>query len=215
MSKKWITATMATDLKCYEAFRCCNTLNKDMLNQMGMSDKRVKNHIKDKLIEQKDLFNKKTGESTSVYVPTKSGRDFMAKKMNVSAKNWYRSNSERHDIAVAKMYMKLKDEHKASCLTEGNVRDMMKTHIKGLRNEGQSLLKVGDIRGKELYDRANELDRRLEEEHSISPPDLVYTNSMGQMETIEIVSDAYGNDMIQAKIDFCIELGIEVQLYKI
>lgn len=214
MTKKWVTATMQTDLKTYEAFRCCNTLNQDMLNKMGMSDKRINNHVKDKLIEKVDLFNKKDGTSSTIYKSTDKGKNFMANKLNVSSKGWYSSSSERHDMGVAKLYMDLTDKQKASCITESEVRDMMKSHIRELMNEGKEMLREGDSRGQELTNRANELNERLED-HSISPPDLIFVNDAGHMESLEVTTDAYGNQAIEAKIDFCTELSIEVQLYKI
>lgn len=120
--KQYVKTFTSKDKDMLRAFRNCGRLSSDHLkDNLGMSDKRVVNFQRDGYVEKARLLNLKTREMDAVYQLTEKGRAVVESHLNLT--HCYRSNSGRHDLAVADKYFSIMKVEQELWSTEGELRE--------------------------------------------------------------------------------------------
>lgn len=198
--KQYINKLTTKDQKMLQAFRNVGYLNEKHLKEnLLQADKRVKNFQRDGYIEKCSVYRDDIRGMQTVYRLTNKGKELAQTQLNL--KNFYRSCSSRHDLAVADRYFKATEEQRANWLTEQDWKDRMEDHIQNLYNKGEIA-------------RASELQDRLQE-HSLSYTDGGYVTESGRLVAIEVITKSYGEAEIKAKEEFAQELKVGYESVRI
>lgn len=166
--------------------------------EITLADKRLLNYMRDGYIEKCGYINRQTKESEFVYRLTSKGRTLAETQLNY--RDFYKSSSARHDLALADKYFSLSEADRATWRTETEMRKQFKQRIEQLHQRGQ-------------HARAFTLDEALKK-REISIPDGAYVRD-GQIYTVEIVTAAYGTAELAAKEAFIAEAGYKYETIKI
>lgn len=198
--KQYIKKLTNKDQKMLQAFRSVGYMNeKHLKGNLSQANKRILNFQRDGYIEKCSVYRNHTRSMQTVYRLTEKGKELVQTQLNL--KNFYRSCSSRHDLAVADRYFKSTEEQRSNWLTEQDWKDRMEDHIQSLYNQGE-------------ITRASELQDRLQE-RSISYPDGGYTSETGQVIAIEVITKNYKEAEIKAKEEFVEELKADYEYVKI
>lgn len=120
--KQYINVLTSKDKEMLRAFWNCGRLSSDHLKGgLAMSDRRVVNFQRDGYVEKARLLNLKTKEMDAVYQLTEKGRSTVESYLNLT--HCYKSNSGRHDLAVADKYFSLTKDERNTWQTEGQLRE--------------------------------------------------------------------------------------------
>ncbi|HGE5805187.1 hypothetical protein NYE71_32815 [Bacillus sp. FSL K6-0273] len=198
--KQYIKKLTTKDSRMLQAFRSVGYMNeKHLKDDLSQADKRIKNFERDGYIEKCSVYRHDKRSMESVYRLTGKGKELASTQLNL--KNFYRSCSSRHDLAVADRYFRASEEQRSNWLTERDWKDRMQEHI-------QSLYEAREIA------RASQLQERLEE-RSMSYPDGGYVSETGQVIAIEVITKNYSEAEIEAKEEFVQELKADYQSVRI
>ncbi|WP_242321512.1 hypothetical protein [Bacillus cereus group sp. BfR-BA-01312] len=198
--KQYVKTCTTKDKKMLQAFRNVGYMDEKHLKEnLSQADKRIKNFARDGYIEKCSVYRHKTRSMQTVYRLTNKGKELAQTQLNL--KNFYRSCSSRHDLAVADRYFKATEEQRANWLTEQDWKDRMEDHIQNLYNQGEIA-------------RASELQDRLQE-HSLSYTDGGYVTESGRLVAIEVITKSYGEAEIKAKEEFAQELKVDYESVRI
>lgn len=174
-------------------------LDSKMLKEnLQIADRRITNFQRDGYIEKVSYLEKTTKSAEFSYRLTEKGKDLCVNQLGVES--FYRSSSPNHDLALAKNYFSVKEEHRDNWITESQFRDIFQQHLEKLQIQD--------------HDKWEELNN-LWEQKLISPPDGGYVTNSGNIVAIEVVTSSYGKEEIQAKETFSEILNIEYNQFKI
>lgn len=155
-------------------------------NKIGISDSRLKNMEKDKLIERvtyPSRYNKQIC-SNKCYALSRKGKDFVEKKYGIS--RCQSSHAAEHNCKVAEIICSLDKKEIETVQSEWETRDQMEEIIDNMRNEGN-------------YDQYDYYIN-LWKEGKISSPDIVYTSKIThELVCCEVVTANYKDTDIEAK----------------
>lgn len=185
----YITQFFNRDKLAFTALSKVGHVTTAQLKQCGLADSRIKNYIRDGLIE-KIAFKqgKTTGEA---YKLTKVGRELAESKW--ALRGHYHAQSPKHDLALANKYFSLSEQQRDSFMSETQVRDLFMEKLQIMRDQGQE-----------------ELSKRYEDmltKGLISMPDAIYINEQGVEVSYEVITNNYGIEELQAKEAFVQIMG--------
>ena len=209
---KYIEKFMLKDLKAlYGLSRVGYFSHQQLKENIKLTEHRIKNMVKDKLVEKRQWKGSKTPNSTEhiVYRLTDKGYSFLKQSvrgeyvnsLNLGETGRYHSSSPSHDVALADKYLNLNWKEQQSWRTENESREIFNQHLESIREQGKF----------ELYNKLQEQYK----DRDISMPDGVYISDSGESIAIEIEGDKYSQKMIQSKINLCKELGYSYEGHRI
>ena len=184
--KQHIKTYMATDAQALAAISKVGHVTSDHLNDCGMSDKRIRNFVKQGYFE-KVPYRNASGQIDHCYKLTEAGHDFYDLR-DGREHSYYQSSSPTHDIAVANKYFSLTDQERSTWMTESDIRKEFFAYIENLREQKK-------------YERADELEQSYKD-RQISAVDAVYENEQGIRIGYEVVTGSYGQAELRAKSEF-------------
>lgn len=135
--KQYVETFTSKDKDMLRAFRNCGRLSNDHLkDNLTMSDRRVVNFQRDGYVEKAWLLNRKTKEMDAVYQLTEKGRSAVESYLNLT--HCYKSNSGRHDLAMADKYLSLTKDKQHLWQTEGELRETYRERFGDLQDNVSS-----------------------------------------------------------------------------
>lgn len=196
---QYINKLTKKDQNMLRAFRNVGHLSQQQLTeQLGMSQRRIENFIRDKHIQTVEVFDKDTKSVVKIYTLTDKGKEFTQQQLNLN--NFYKSVSVKHDLALAHTYLNATPEKQENWLTEKDWKDRFEEKIAQLKEDGQ-------------LETASDLQERFKA-REISLPDGGYAQG-GAVVAVEITTNNYGKAEIQAKIEFSEVMNVQYQSYRI
>lgn len=188
--KKWITNVYPRDRKSLLAISRCGHVRESQLKEF-IKDKRIKNYLKDNLIEKDGYLNTKTNQYEVGYKLTREGRTFV--ENNFGFKEHQVAQTPNHDFGISDKYFSLTEEQQNTWQTETQLRDRFEEELQKMREEE--------------CDRWAELTSN---KNDFSTPDGAFFN--GEVEVVfEVVTNSYGKQEIQAKENFVQVIGGDLQ----
>lgn len=156
----------------------------------GVSASRIKAYAKAGLIEK---TTKQNGGAFG-YKATSLGKDFAEKMWGIKRSESYSFQSLNHDKKLEEEYYKL-DREQYEWRTESQARDMFRDRIEEIREEDPI--------------RANRI-QEMWDSKEISMPDAIIINRETDVITaVEIITNSYGEQELQAKETFVEIMNIE------
>lgn len=187
--KQYVKTFTSKDKDMLRAFRNCGRLSDSHLkNDLSMADRRILNFQRDGYVEKVRLLNHNTKSMDLVYQLTEKGRAAVENHLNLT--HCYRSVGGRHDLAVADKYFSLTESEQNSWQTEGQLRELFH----------------------EKYGTQGDYSVESKE---VSTTDAAYVTEDGRSISFEVVTRNYNQVEIQAKENFAIALGMQLEISKI
>ncbi|OMD62989.1 hypothetical protein BSK62_22030 [Paenibacillus odorifer] len=179
-SKPYITQFFNHDRLAFTALSRVGHVNREQMSNIGIADSRMKNYIRDGLVEK--VTYKQGNRTEECYKLTKSGRELA--KQQWALIGHYHAQSPRHDLALARKYFSLSEELQRSWRTETELREQFVNMIEKFKVKG-----------------AIEADRyeQLLERGILSFPDALYVNEQGVEIVYESITNNYGVAELMSK----------------
>ncbi|MEG2848177.1 MAG: hypothetical protein RR904_05365 [Bacilli bacterium] len=196
---KYIKNLFERDKDMFHMLNKCGNADHDQMKQIGLSERRIKDMQREKLIEKTYYSQSKQDEKNiKAYQLTDKGKSLIEREYGLANHN--QSVSVRHNIDVANKYLNLEKEERETVLNERELRDMFLEKLEEIRDHDQE-------RYDQLYEQL--------EQGQISMPDIAYTSVEGVQMAFETVTDNYGNAEIQAKEEACTVLELNLKINRI
>ncbi len=170
----------------------------DSFKRMDITNNRIKSYVDAGLIHSVFVPDKHGTSGNTYYELTSKGQAFCQNECGIQR---FISNGHAisHNAKVAETISKLSKQEIDSCLSEREIREEY------LSDRLMELYQQDRDEYQELLDAI--------QNNTLSMPDIIYKNeSTGLMEAIEVVTDAYGKEEIQAKLDTADKMGIEITI---
>ena len=193
---KYIKNLYNRDKDVFHAFNKVGNLNNNHLNQLGLSDTRIKNYCREGYMQKIEYQIKGSKENGIAYKLTDKGKEVGANKFGLSL--YAQNTAVRHNLDLADKYIKLSEEERQSVLNEREVREVVQSQIASLEQPSERY----------MY-------QQMLDQGELSMPDFIYVSEQGQTIAYETITNNYGESEIQAKIETCEFLKIEYQFNKI
>lgn len=194
--KVWIKQFYERDRHCLSSIARTGLIEKEDFDKYGVKDGRMKNYIRDNLIEEK-YCNK---AEKSFYVLTDAGKKHVEDNYNVD--KCYNFKSYEHDVDVKNMYSQLSDTERERVRTEIEIRRDVLDAIKELKQSDDA----------EERARGFDLDLKLMN-GELSCPDFAYVSDedyekygdscsvlSGTVTMCETITQNYKQSTIEAKV---------------
>lgn len=183
------------DIRAMSVLAKTGAINKDTLNKLGISNTRIKN-MERELIQQVFYPDKYGTNCRSAFVLTQKGKEFCKRECNIYK---FISNGQAtfHNQALSSYLVNnLSQSELNTCLSEREFT------LEDRINEYHT---QGDI------DRYEELMEQWKwNSGAFSLPDITYVTDTGQLIAVECITDSYGHQEIQSKIDTATILRAEI-----
>lgn len=147
-------------------------------NHININDRRLKNLVKEGYIKSSTAIIK--DKQVQVYQIDDRGKKYVSNNVS-SINNFYKSTSPKHDLVLADRYFKLGAESRDYWKTEGDIREMYSSYI----TKSMSMPDAIVVRHFTTID--------------------METNTR-PIEVIEVITDNYGHEEIESKIEFITEI---------
>lgn len=179
--KVYITQFFKRDKDAFTAMSRVGHITKEHMKNCNIADSRIKNYIRDGLIERVAY---KTNTTTGyAYKLTRQGREVAERNWGVN--NHYHAQSATHDLSIANKYFSLSEDQKQTWVTETELRYRFEAKLQELKDQGQE-------------ETARTYEEMLEK-GLISMPDASYTSENGVEVSYEVITSSYGRQELQAK----------------
>lgn len=196
---KYIKNLFERDKDMFHMLNKCGNADHQQMKQIGLSERRIKDMQREKLIEKTYYAEHKQDEKNiKAYQLTDKGKSLIEREYGLANHN--QSVSVRHNIDVANKYLQLEKEERETVINERELRDLFLEKLEEIRDHDEQ-------RYKELYEQL--------EDNRISMPDIAYTTTEGVTMAFETVTDNYGNTEIQAKEEACTVLELNLEINRI
>ncbi|MFC7370759.1 hypothetical protein ACFQPF_03625 [Fictibacillus iocasae] len=180
----YITQFFNRDKLAFTALSKVGHVSDAQLKQCGLANSRIKNYVRDKLVEKVVIKEGKT--KMEAYKLTKLGRELAESKW--ALRNHYHAQSPAHDLLISNKYFSLSEVTRGTWQTETQAREKLLEYFYQLKNQGQEQMAI-------IYE--DMLSKGL-----ISMPDGIYTNEQGLQVSFEVITNNYGVEELQAKEAF-------------
>lgn len=174
------------DERFFRVLSIAGNIRNEDANKIDISNSRLKNMEKDKLIEKVSYpsrYNQQQSSNKS-YTLTKKGKEFISQKYNIT--RCQSSHAAEHNCKVAEVICNLNKSEIATVQSEWETRDQMQELLDNMRTEGDY----------DQYDYYMDLWNQ----GKISAPDIVYVSSTTQkLVCCEVVTNNYKDADIEAK----------------
>lgn len=172
--------------------------SKDTLNKLDISNNRIKSYQQANLIKEVYVPDKHGTGGSTYYELTQKGELFCKQECQID-KFISNGHAASHNAKVAECLSSLTKKEIDSAISERDIREEF------LTERLQELLKENQ---RDEYEELLDAIRT----QSLSMPDIIYTTDAGTYEAIEVITDAYGKDEIQSKIETCEKMGISIEI---
>lgn len=193
---KYIKNLYSRDKDVFFAFNKVGNLNQQHLNQLGLSNSRIKNYCREGYLKKVEYKIKGSKENGIAYKLTDKGKEIGTSKFGLTL--YAQNTSVRHNMDLADKYIKLSENERMTVLNEREVRELVQAKIVNLEQ----------VQDRDRY-------QEMLEQGKMSMPDIVYVSEQGTMIAYETITNNYGENEIQAKVETCEFLKIEYQFNKI
>lgn len=192
-----LTHIYPKDRRCFSLLAKSGAMNKDTFHKLEISDNRIKSYRQAGLIKEVNVPDKHgNGIKTFYELTDKKGKDFCRQECNV--KHFISNgNASVHNAKVSEYLAdNLSKKELDSIISEREVRSFIESRLQ-------------EYLDKQEHDHYEELIDALKN-NQLSMPDIIYKTEQGTYEAIEVTTDNYGNEEIEAKTMTCELLSIEV-----
>ena len=158
---------------------------------------------------------------------TNEGRKYAEKQFGISSCTRIKSSSVVHDMAVGSKIMSLEEDKRGLSRTEEQLWDKFYEEMRHRKEQideldekrlDQSLsLQEREQYGKEWLEADKEYSRIEEmlKNGELSAPDISYVNEAGEEVCYEVLTANYGQEEINAKIEFAKVLNMEIEFEQV
>ncbi|KEZ88073.1 hypothetical protein IO99_03705 [Clostridium sulfidigenes] len=147
-------------------------------NLINLNERRLKNLEKDGYIKSTSAIIK--DKQINVYQLNGKGKQYVENNIT-SINNFYKATSPQHDLVLADRYLKLDTESRDCWKTEGDIREIFSSQITESMSMPDAIILKHSI----------EIDTEI---------------NIRAIEVIEVVTNNYGAEEIEAKIEFITEV---------
>lgn len=185
------------DKRCFSLLAKSGAMSRDTLHKLEITDNRIKSYKQAGLIKEVSVPNKHgNGIKTFYELTDKKGKDFCRQECNIK-QFISNGNASIHNSKVSEYLAdNLSKKELDSVISEREIQPFIESRLQ-------------EYLDKQEHDHYEELTDALKN-NQLSMPDIVYKTEQGTYEAIEIVTDNYGNEEIEAKTMTCELLSIEV-----
>lgn len=182
----------------FKVLSTAGNIRSEDANKINISNSRLKNYEKDKLIERVTYPSRYNNQQNSnhCYALTQKGKDFIKSKYGIE--RCQNGHAAEHNCKVSHIICGLNKQEIASVQSEWKSRDQFLEALDNMRTQGE-------------IDRYDEYMELLEQGR-VSAPDITYTSSStGEVVSIEVVTSNYKSDDIEAKEVFVQAMERDIQ----
>lgn len=189
-AKQHIKVYTNADKALYQIAYMTGGFTKAEAKALGVSEDRLKQHIKQKNVVKERDYKPKKGQSEYIYNLTKQGKEKCREVTNVN--NLYKRASERHDAALRKeLISAYKEKEIVQFISEKDWNQRLEERIHELRSSN-----IEEDR------REAERIEDMRKQGLISPPDGGYMTSDREIHAVEVVTRYYTEEEREAKQEF-------------
>lgn len=213
------------DRLAFEAIAKGGTISKDDLHSI-ISKTRASHWEHDKLFKEVS-YNDNSNNRYEGYSLTSEGKKYAERQFGITSCTKAKSSSVIHDLKIGEKVMSIDEDKRGLSRTEEELWDKLYEEMRHRKEQideldekrlDQSLsLQEREGYGKEWLEADKEYSRIEEmlKNGEISAPDIAYTNSEGIEVCYEVLTANYGQDEINAKIEFARVIGMEIEFEQI
>lgn len=186
------------DLRAMSVLAKSGACSKESFNKLDISNNRIKSYQQANLIKEVYVPDKHGTGGSTYYELTSKGESFCRQECGIKH---FISNGHActHNAKVAECLVSLTKREIDSAISERDIREeFLSERLQELLHENQ----------RDEYEELMDAIRT----QSLSMPDIIYKTEAGTYEAIEVVTDAYGNEEVQSKIETCEKMGISVEI---
>lgn len=185
------------DRRCLSILAKSGAMSRDTFHKMEISDNRIKSYKQAGLIKETSVIDKHgNGLKTYYELTEKRGKEFCRNECSV--KHFIsNANASEHNSKVSEyLANNLSKKQLESCLSERELKPFIEDRLQ-------------EYLDKQEMDHYQELVDALQNQ-TLSMPDIIYKTEQGAYIALEVITDSYGNEEIDAKVETCELLSIEV-----
>lgn len=172
--------------------------SRDTFNKLDISNNRVKSYQQANLIKEVYVPDKHGTDGSTYYELTQKGEIFCKQECQID-KFISNGHAASHNAKVAECLSSLSKKEIDSAISERDIREeFLSERLQEMINQNER-------------DEYEELLEAIQNQ-SLSMPDIIYKSEAGTYEAIEVITDAYGKDEIQSKIETCEKMGISIEI---
>lgn len=186
------------DIRAMSVLAKSGACSKDTFSKLDISNNRVKSYQQANLIKEVYMPDKHGTGGQSFYELTGKGEAFCRNECQIT--NFISNgHASTHNAKVAECLSSLSKKEIDSAISERDIREeFLSERLQEMLNQNQ----------RDEYEELLDAIRT----QSLSMPDIIYKSEAGTYEAIEVVTDAYGNEEIQSKIETCEKMGISIEI---
>lgn len=195
--KNGLSHVYPKDKRAFSLFSKSGAMSRDTLHKLEITDNRIKSYKQAGLIKEVSVPDKHgNGIKTFYELTDKKGKDFCRQECNIK-QFISNGNASIHNSKVSEYLAdNLSKKELDSAISEREMQPFIESRLQ-------------EYLDKQEHDHYEELIDALKN-NQLSMPDIVYKTEQGTYEAVEIVTDNYGNEEIEAKTMTCELLSIEV-----
>lgn len=185
------------DKRCFALLAKSGAMSRDTLHRLEITDNRIKSYKQAGLIKEVSVPDRHGNEIKNFYELTdKKGKDFCRQECGIK-QFISNGNASIHNAKVSEYLAdNLSKKELDSVISERELQPFIESRLQ-------------EYLDKQDYDHYQELIDALKN-NQLSMPDIIYKTDQQTYEAIEITTDNYGNEEIEAKTMTCELLSIEV-----
>lgn len=194
--KKGLSHIYPKDQRAFSLLAKSGAMTKDTFHKLEISDNRIKTYKQAGLIRKVSVPDKHGSGIKTFYELNKKGKEFC--KQACGTKSFISNgNASVHNAKVSEyLANNLSKKELDSVMSERELKPFIESRLQ-------------EYLDKQEHDHYEELMDALKN-NQLSMPDIVYKTEQGIFEAIEITTDNYGNEEIEAKTMTCELLSVEV-----
>lgn len=171
-------------------------MDRDTFHKIEITDNRIKSYLHAGMIKEISVIDKNGNGFKTYYELDKKGKEFCRQECNI--KHFIsNANASIHNAKVSEYLVNnLSKKELDTCLSERELQPFIEDRLQ-------------EYLDKQEHDHYQELVDALQN-NQLSMPDIIYKTELGTWEAIEITTDSYGNEEIEAKTMTCELLSVEV-----
>lgn len=195
--KNGLSHVYPKDKRCFSLLAKSGAMSKDTLHKLEITDNRIKSYKQAGLIKEVSVPDRH-GNGTKVFyeLTDKKGKNFCRQECGI--KHFISNGSASLHNAKVSEYLadSLSKREMDSVLSERELHPFIESRLQ-------------EYLDKQKHDRYEELLDALKN-NQLSMPDIIYKTEQETYEAIEVITDNYGNEEIEAKTFTCELLSVEV-----
>lgn len=184
------------DIRTMSILAKSGAMDRDTFHKIEITDNRIKSYLHAGMIKEISVIDKNGNGFKTYYELDKKGKEFCRQECNI--KHFIsNANASIHNAKVSEYLVNnLSKKELDTCLSERELQPFIEDRLQ-------------EYLDKQEHDHYQELVDALQN-NQLSMPDIIYKTELGTWEAIEITTDSYGNEEIEAKTMTCELLSVEV-----